>query len=395
MASRIVERPDRAGPATMNAGVPADRSGPSAVSSSPPTPARAHSGPVPGGRSRQASSKLIRAGQHVDPERPPGAGTAASRSAAQPAIWRSAAAWPWPRGVRGEQRHLGLGAGPGAECPAGRRCRRAGRGGAARPARSRPCSASLNTSLSSHMAAIRPASSDRSPVITRWIPALAPSARIRVITSVRVPPLGSPSVVVKPSHRSSSTRMCGSRSAGRAAARCSAIAGEAARREQVLPPGQLGGQPGQQPRRPLVLGAGDHRAAVRQLGERQQRAVAAVHAVQVHVGAAERERERPRRWCAAAGTARTAARPPPSGGRRCPGRWPRAAALQAGQIDQAERDGRVPRRRRPARPGAAGAGRSRSSSVGRQRCQPRAGLGAGCPGRRRRGGSLRPGPSDR
>jgi hypothetical protein len=43
----------------MNAGVPWDRSGPRAASSSPPTPARPHSGPAAGGRSSHAWSKVI------------------------------------------------------------------------------------------------------------------------------------------------------------------------------------------------------------------------------------------------------------------------------------------------------------------------------------------------
>ena len=63
--------------------------------------------------------------------------------------------------------------------------------------------------------------------------------------------------------------------------------GEAACREQVLPSGEFGGQPGEQAGGSFVLGAGDYRAAVGQVGQRQQGAVAAVDAVQVRVGAAE------------------------------------------------------------------------------------------------------------
>ena len=60
---------------------------------------------------------------------------------------------------------------------------------------------------------------------------------------------------------------------------------EPARGEQFLPPFQLGAEPGDQPGGSFGLGPGDHRAAVRQVGQRQQRAVAAVDSVDVRVGA--------------------------------------------------------------------------------------------------------------
>ena len=54
MDSRMVERPDLAGPATMKQGTPEARSGPSAASVSPPTPTSPHSGPADAGRSCHA-----------------------------------------------------------------------------------------------------------------------------------------------------------------------------------------------------------------------------------------------------------------------------------------------------------------------------------------------------
>ena len=246
------------------------------------------------------------------------------------------------------------------------------------------------------MAAIRPASSDRSPVITRWIPALAPSARIRVITSVSAPPPASPSVVVKPSHRSSSTRTCGSRPLSRDGGALLGDPGEAAGGEQVLPPGQFGGQPGQQPGGAFVLGTGDHRAAVRQIGERQQRAVAAVDAVQVQVRAAEAGRGRGGEGAQQLG--------PPGPGRARRHQVPEGVQvdgrgllpLEAGKIDQAERDGRVPRPRQPRWPGAARPARAGRGAAARAAAAPATGWAdRQCPGRRPRGGSRRPGLSGR
>ena len=53
----------------------------------------------------------------------------------------------------------------------------------------------------------------------------------------------------------------------------------------VLPPGELGAQPVEQPVGAVDLVAGDHRAAVRQRGQRQQRRRCRSRAVEVHVAA--------------------------------------------------------------------------------------------------------------
>ena len=87
--------------------------------------------------------------------------------------------------------------------------------------------------------------------------------------------------------------MCGSRSSGRARGALLGDVREPAVGEQFLPPAHLVPQPPEQPDRALRLGAADDGAAVRQVGERQQRAVAAVDPVHVHVRAAVVERERP------------------------------------------------------------------------------------------------------
>ncbi len=93
IAARIVDLPDLGGPATMNAGTPSPRSGPHAVSSSPPTPTRPHSGPVSAaGRSRHASAKVILDGRTSTRNGRRDAGTEPSRSAHEAAISRSAAA---------------------------------------------------------------------------------------------------------------------------------------------------------------------------------------------------------------------------------------------------------------------------------------------------------------
>ena len=59
--------------------------------------------------------------------------------------------------------------------------------------------------------------------------------------------------------------------------------GEPAAAEPVLPLLDQGHELREQPVGPLDLGAGDHRTGVRQLAEPEQRAVAAVEAVEVQV----------------------------------------------------------------------------------------------------------------
>ena len=54
MDTRMAERPDLAGPATMKHGTPDARSGPSAASVSPPTPTRPQRGPADAGLSSHA-----------------------------------------------------------------------------------------------------------------------------------------------------------------------------------------------------------------------------------------------------------------------------------------------------------------------------------------------------
>ena len=61
--------------------------------------------------------------------------------------------------------------------------------------------------------------------------------------------------------------------------------------EQFLPAAELGRQALEQPRGALGLRAADDRAAVREVGQRQQGAVAAVDPVQVDVRGAVRQRE--------------------------------------------------------------------------------------------------------
>src|ERR1700727_508960 len=102
------------------------------------------------------------------------------------------------------------------------------------------------------MAAIRPAISDRSPVMTRCTPALAPSPRILVMMSVSRPPDSSPSQGVNPPHGA-----------------LLAEAGEPALGQQVLTPADLVPEPGDQADRPLGLGPGHHRPAVGQGGQRE------------------------------------------------------------------------------------------------------------------------------
>src|SRR6202522_1432929 len=91
-----VERPERAGPATINAGMPSDRSGPSAVGSSPPAPASPHSGR--GAAARRGAPPCRPGGPGGNP--PQGGGLGLSRR------------------VGGQERDLGLGAGPGLVRPA-------------------------------------------------------------------------------------------------------------------------------------------------------------------------------------------------------------------------------------------------------------------------------------
>ena len=94
MAISTVLRPDLAGPAVMNTGTPAARSGPAAVSSSPPTPTMAHSGLADArrSRSRHASSNVIRAGSMSTRNGRADDGSASSRCAAFPAMSRITAA---------------------------------------------------------------------------------------------------------------------------------------------------------------------------------------------------------------------------------------------------------------------------------------------------------------
>ena len=84
-----------------------------------------------------------------------------------------------------------------------------------------------------------------------------------------------------------------------------------------------------------------------------------------------------RRWCAAAGTARTAARRPPSGARRCPAPASPTAAAAAGKVVEAERDRRLPPVRWPAR---GRAGRAAAASAAAARARGCAGRDAQCLG---------------
>ena len=185
---------------------------------------------------------------------------------------------------------------------------------------------------------------------------------------------------MKPSQRSSSSTMCGSRSPA-------AAGGAAARRGRRSRP-----RPSNSCRRRCTSASsrGSSRSArstwVRwttapQCGrprQRQQRAVAAVDAVEVHVGRAVDRWPRRRPWCAAPASGRERGRADDvAGGRRCARstvagalgllRW---AGPRAPYGDAAE-----PRRRRRRR--------SRRQVVqqhrGRQRGQPRAGCWAGSP----------------
>ncbi len=94
MFSSTVLRPDFAGPPITNAGTPWARSGPKAVSSSPPTPTSAHSGEAlaTGSRMAQASAKEIRLGRTSTRKGRRERGSPASRAVAASPIAPSAAA---------------------------------------------------------------------------------------------------------------------------------------------------------------------------------------------------------------------------------------------------------------------------------------------------------------
>ena len=153
------------------------------------------------------------------------------------------------------------------------------------------------------------------------MPTDAPS-RSRVWTcSCSVPPSSSASDPRKPSQRSSSSTTWAAGPPG--------PPGPAARRgrrspgpEHLLAAGELGHEPGEQPGGAVGLGALHDGAAVRQVGQRQQRAVAAVEAVEVHVGGRVDQRERAGHGAQRLGAAAARAARRSRGGRRSRSRWP-------------------------------------------------------------------------
>ena len=179
---------------------------------------RRRPGPTAGGlaaagsRSGQASRERQPGRQHVDPERPPGA-----RAPRRPGRWprrRSPAARrPGPartRPARAARPGSRCRSRPGTPGPGGISSGRSRGRSPTRPKSSR--SGSRSTSLSSVSEEIRPASSDRSPVMTRCTPdagALAQDPGHGRRSGARR--RARRASAVKPSQRSSSTTMCGSR----------------------------------------------------------------------------------------------------------------------------------------------------------------------------------------
>ena len=148
----------------------------------------------------------------------------------------------------------------------------------------------------------------------------------------------------------------------RAAAALLLVGAVAGRREQPLPALELLDQPAEQPVAASGLVAAHHGTAVRQGGQRCQRAAAAVEPVQVQVGDVAAARRAARPGSAASWSGRCGRRRPPAGGRRRAGRRsPRpGAARREGRARPGRPrrvDGRGGELARPSPPAAAAAAR--------------------------------------
>ena len=120
---------------------------------------------------------------------------------------------------------------------------------------------------------------------------------------------------MKPSQRSSRSTTYGGRSP-RAGSPGAPRGRRTAAAEPVLPLLDQGHEPREQPVGPLDLGAGDHRTGVRQLAEPEQRAVAAVEAVEMQVLDRDLVGQRPGEGAQRGGAAAAEGRRSRRGGRR-------------------------------------------------------------------------------
>ena len=191
---------------------------------------------------------------------------------------------------------------------------------------------------------IRPTSPLRSAVITIRMPTPAPSCSSAVTRSSRTPPSSGLVGLDEALPAVEEYDEVGQSLLGRDAGPLLADVGEPALGERLLPLGQLLLQEGDQAVHPVGLRAGDHGADVRQRDQGQQRVVAGVDAVEVHVLGRAQPRDPAGEHAQA--VAAPGAGLPGDHQVRAGDQVPALVDLQllAGEVGAAEGDGRVRRR---------------------------------------------------